>query len=101
MLGNVLEELVQILNALANEQRLTIVYRTIEQDEVPCEKLLEELPITRPALSHHIRILKQTRIIRVIKRGQYMYYKFNREYLSKVSPELVEYLEKEVRKWQR
>lgn len=101
MLGNVLEEIVQILNALANEQRLIIVYRTIKEDEVACERLAEELPITRPALSHHIRILKQTRIIKVIKRGQHMYYRFNREYLSKVSPELVEYLEKEVRKWQR
>ncbi|MCX7831826.1 MAG: metalloregulator ArsR/SmtB family transcription factor [Actinobacteria bacterium] len=101
MFGNILEELVQILNALANEQRLTIVYRTIQEDEVPCEKLAEELPITRPALSHHVRILKQTRIIRVIKKGQYIYYKFNREYLSKVSPELVEYLEKEVSKWQK
>lgn len=101
MFGNLLEELVQILNALANEQRLTIVYRTIKEEEVPCEKLAEELPITRPALSHHVRILRQTKIIKVVKRGQYMYYKFNREYLSKVSPELVEYLEKEVSKWQK
>lgn len=101
MFGNILEELVQILNALANEQRLSIVSRTIQEEEVPCEKLAEELPITRPALSHHVRILKQVKIIKVIKRGQHMFYRFNREYLSQVSPELVEYLEKEVKKWQK
>jgi ArsR family transcriptional regulator len=101
MFGNALEDLVRILNALGNEQRLTIVYRAIQEEEIPCEKLAEELDITRPALSHHVRILRQLKIIKVIKRGQYMYYRFNREYLQSISPELVEYLEKEVKKWQR
>jgi DNA-binding transcriptional ArsR family regulator len=101
MFGNILDDLVRIFEALSNEQRLHIVYRVVSDEEVPCEKLAEELPVSRPALSHHIRILKQTRIIKVTKKGQYMFYSFNREYLMKISPELVEYLEKEVKKWQR
>lgn len=101
MFENILEDIVKILNALGNEQRLTIVSRAIQEEEIPCERLAEEMNITRPALSHHVRILKQLKIIKVIKRGQYMYYRFNREYLQSISPELVEYLEKEVRKWQK
>jgi|GEM_PF-1327454 len=101
MFENVLEDIVKILNALGNEQRLTIVSRAIQEEEIPCEKLAEEMNITRPALSHHVRILKQLKIIKVIKRGQYMYYRFNREYLESISPGLVEYLEKEVKRWQR
>ncbi len=100
MFENILEELSNIFSALANEQRLKIVVRILKEEEVACEKLAEELPVTRPAISHHLKILRQTRIIKVQKRGQYMFYTLNKEYLLKISPEFVEFLEKEVEKWQ-
>lgn len=101
MFGNTLSELAELFNALSNEFRLEIVRRLVTEEEVACERLAEELPLSRPALSHHVRILKQNRIIKVTKRGQFLFYRLNREYLTQLSPDFVEYIQREAKKWQR
>lgn len=101
MFGNTLSELAELFNALSNEFRLEIVRRLVTEEEVACERLAEELPLSRPALSHHVRILKQSRIIKVTKRGQFLFYRLNREYLTQLSPDFVEYIQREAKKWQR
>lgn len=101
MFGNTLSELAELFNALSNEFRLEIVRRLVTEEEVACERLAQELPLSRPALSHHVRILKQSRIIKVTKRGQFLFYRLNREYLTQLSPDFVDYIQREAKKWQR
>lgn len=101
MFGNVLEEMVTVLNALANETRLEIASRLAVEEEVACEKLAEELPLSRPALSHHVRVLKTSRVLRVTRKGQYLFYSLNKEYLLEIAPDLLVLLEKEAVRWQR
>ncbi len=100
MFENILSDLAEIFDALSNEFRLEIVGRLAHEDEVPCEKLATDLPLSRPALSHHVRVLKSSKILKVSRRGQYLYYSLNREYLLEVAPELMEFLEKEAKRWQ-
>lgn len=101
MFGNTLSYVAEIFNALSSEQRLEILGRILLENEVPCEKLAEELPLSRPALSHHVRVLRSSRIIRVRREGQFLYYSLNREHLIEAAPGLIEYMEREVKRWQK
>jgi ArsR family transcriptional regulator len=101
MFGNLVSELAEILNALANETRLEIARRLALEKEVACERLAEELPLSRPALSHHVRVLRTSRLLRVTRKGQYLFYSLNEEYLAEIAPEILELLRKEESEWQR
>ena len=63
----------QVLEALGNEDRLLILDVLREKDRSLCE-LEVVLHKTQPAVSHHIKILEQCRLIKGIKHGKFTHY---------------------------
>lgn len=85
---------VKIFRALADETRFEIMRTIAVKGEVPCAQLVEEFSLSRPALSHHFRVLKEAGLVKTRKSGQFYFFSLNRSYLQRVSPYLIEVLKK-------
>ena len=68
---------VRKVKALADENRLAIMLALQHGEKCGCV-LLEELNITQPTLSHHMKILCDSELVASRKEGKWMYYSISR-----------------------
>lgn len=72
------EKNARIFKAFCDANRLTILVLLQSGEKCAC-KLLEELNIGQPTLSHHMKILCDADIVVGRKEGKWTYYSFNPE----------------------
>ena len=79
-------ELSKILELAANEVRLKIIYLLEEEKEMcPCD-LSDILEMSVPAISQHLRKMKDGNVIFQRKSGQTIFYSINPEHLKILRP---------------
>ena len=71
-------EIAGIFKAFADENRIHILKMLSSGEKCGC-KLLEELNISQPTLSHHMKILCDEGIVTVRREGKWMHYAINCE----------------------
>lgn len=76
-------EIACIFKALSDENRIRILKMLRSGEKCAC-KLLEELNISQPTLSHHMKILCDSGIVAGRKDGKWMHYSINCEGVRKV-----------------
>ncbi len=69
---------VKLIKALADENRLAILDMLQHEEKCACV-LLEELDITQPTLSHHMKILCDSGLVDSCKDGKWMHYSLSFE----------------------
>lgn len=69
---------VKLIKALADENRLAILHALQEGEKCGCV-LLEELRVSQPTLSHHMKILCDAGIVDSCKDGKWMHYSISLE----------------------
>ena len=67
------KENAKLFKALSDENRLAIIEMLLDGEQCGCS-LLEELNITQPTLSHHMKILCDAGIVDSCKDGKWMHY---------------------------
>lgn len=67
------KEEVKLFKALADQNRLQILELLRNGEKCACV-LLEELNITQPTLSHHMKILVDVELVNYRKEGKWMHY---------------------------
>ncbi|MGM0471580.1 MAG: ArsR/SmtB family transcription factor [Bacillota bacterium] len=77
-----------LLKSLADEKRLRIINLLAGVDELCVCDLTEQLALSQPNMSHHLKLLKEAGLITAAKRGRWVYYSLNHEELAKVTEEL-------------
>jgi len=77
-----------VLKAISDPIRWDIVRQMTEVDELACQTLEQRLPISKPTISYHIRILAQAGLVRVRKEGRYFFYTLQRQVLRDLVDEL-------------
>lgn len=76
-------ELSEVLKALSDPTRLKLIVLLQEHGRALCVKgLARKLEISQPAVSQHIRILKQARLIKGGRCGCFSHYSLNTECLE-------------------
>lgn len=70
---NDLRKLSELLKALADETRLTILAMLRDGEMCVCE-IMDVLPFSQPAVSHHLKILRQAGLITDKRDGKWIYY---------------------------
>jgi len=70
--------------ALGDPIRWSIVQQIAEQDELPAGVLETTLPVSKPTISYHAKILTQAGVIEVHKRGRNYYYRLRPEVLQEL-----------------
>ena len=78
----------KILNLAGNEVRLQILYLLFEENELCVCDLSDILDMKAPAVSQHLRKMKDAAIIDNRKDGQTIYYKIIDQYLELLEPYL-------------
>jgi len=73
-----LKESVEIFKALSDENRITI-FKLLTCGELCVCDILENLNLSQPTVSHHLKVLYQANLIHVEKRGKWKYYSINNE----------------------
>ena len=87
-------EVVRIFKALSDENRIRVL-RILRSGEKCACKVVEELNISQPTLSHHMKILCDAGLVTGRKEGKWMHYAICRNGISRVQSlmkELLEYL---------
>ena len=81
-----LSQLSKVLELAANEVRLKILYLLEEEDQLcPCD-LSDILGMSIPAVSQHLRKLKDGHIIESRREGQTIYYSLKEAHLKILKP---------------
>ena len=81
------EKNARIFKAFCDANRLTILGLLQSGEKCAC-KLLEELNIGQPTLSHHMKILCDAEIVVGRKEGKWTYYSFNPEGVKRANERL-------------
>ncbi|TYO94429.1 ArsR/SmtB family transcription factor [Desulfallas thermosapovorans] len=71
-MGDVLD----FLKILADDTRLKIIMMLSRRDMCVCE-IIDELAMSQPAVSHHLRILRKSGIVNDDKDGRWVFYSLN------------------------
>ncbi|MBT2756811.1 winged helix-turn-helix transcriptional regulator [Mesobacillus foraminis] len=74
-----LEGTANILKLLGDKTRLTMMGLLIKNDCCVCE-FVEIFNMTQPAISQHLRKLKDAGLVKEQRRGQWIFYSLNREH---------------------
>ena len=66
-----------VFKAISDVNRLLILDYLMEGERCAC-KILEQLQISQPTLSHHMRILSNIDLVYARKEGKWMHYSLNK-----------------------
>ena len=72
------KRLAEIFKAFCDENRIRILRLLLSGEKCAC-KLLEEIDITQPTMSHHMKILCDSGIVVGRKDGKWMHYSISPE----------------------
>ncbi|TDL57720.1 ArsR family transcriptional regulator [Paenibacillus dendritiformis] len=74
-----------IFQALGDENRQQIIMLLLEQGRLNVNQITERMELSRPAVSHHLKILRQAGLIGFDKQGNEKYYALSsREFLKQI-----------------
>ncbi|MEG1750313.1 MAG: metalloregulator ArsR/SmtB family transcription factor [Raoultibacter sp.] len=73
-----------LFKALSDANRVKIVKMISEQNELCACKILDELGITQPTLSHHMKVLCSCNLVKCRKEGKWIHYSLNRKTVVEV-----------------
>jgi DNA-binding transcriptional ArsR family regulator len=93
ILGNIVETsqesvAAEVFKALGDPVRWSIIKQIAAVGELPCADLEQTLPVSKPTISYHTKILQQAGLLSVRKEGRNYYYTLRREVLREVQDEL-------------
>ena len=92
------DELIQLLEAAKDPVRLQLVALLGEGNRMSVNEIASQFRLSRPAVSHHLKVLKTAGIVRSEKSGQKVYYWLDRERLVAGLRELADAIENRIRK---
>jgi len=74
----------EIFKALSDPVRWSIIVQMASVDELACATLEETLPVSKPTISYHTKILYHAGLIKVRKSGRNYYYSLRRNVLHEL-----------------
>jgi DNA-binding transcriptional ArsR family regulator len=85
-----LAPLPEVFKALSDPMRWTIVVEMSGVEELACTTIEGMLPVSKPTISYHIKILYHAGLVEVRKQGRHYFYRLRREMLDDALGELNE-----------
>ncbi len=79
-------EAIRIFKALSDPTRYQMVRMLLHCDELGCVELEKAFELSRPAMSHHYRVLENAGLLSSRKEGVYVYFRLDKERLGRFLP---------------
>ena len=84
--------LAETFQALGDSSRVQIVW-SLAQGELCVGEIAELLEMSQPAISHHLRTLRNLKLVRVRKDGRTSYYALDDEHIERLLREGIKHVE--------
>ncbi len=78
-----MNKIAEFYKALGDVTRLTILQSLTGKEMCVCE-IIERLRMSQPAISHHLKILKQAGLVKDCREGKWIYYSLNENVFAEV-----------------
>lgn len=88
-----LDHMVDVFKALGHPVRLDIMRRMVQVPELACTELEHTLPVSKPTISYHIKLLRRAQLINVKTSGKHYFYTARIDEMNEVLPGLVDLLQ--------
>lgn len=85
-------DLAEFFKVFADSTRMKIIYALLE-DELCVYDIANIVGTTQSAISHQLRILKQTKLVKFRKEGKVVYYSLDDEHISEIVKKGSEHIE--------
>jgi len=82
--GETPSRVAEIFKALGDETRLAIVQILVGRELCVCD-ILDAFDMSQPAISHHLKILRQAGVVQDTREGKWIYYRLNPSALKLIS----------------
>lgn len=79
-------QLALTFQALGDSTRVKIIW-TLAQKELSVGSLAKLTEMSQPAVSHHLRLLRQLRLVRVRKQGRTVFYALDDDHIDRILAE--------------
>jgi DNA-binding transcriptional ArsR family regulator len=80
-----------LLQALGDANRLKII-KFVGAGECSVSQIISEVKLSQPLVSHHLRILRENRILETSRKGPFIYYKLSNGAFLEILAQLEEIL---------
>lgn len=74
-----IQETALFFKTLGDPNRLHILKLVAQQEDICACTLLDELDVSQPTLSHHMKLLRDCGLVHARKSGRWMHYTLNHE----------------------
>ena len=88
--------LARVFSALGDEQRQRILLMFERDEELTIKAIYEACPLSRTAVSHHVRVLRDAGVLAAEKRGKEVFLRPKPEVVLEAMARLREYIEEEL-----
>ena len=75
------DETMRLLDGICDPSRIEIIFLLGKDGPMNVSDIAAQFHISRPAISHHLKVLKDAGIVRSEKTGQEVYYRLDRKIL--------------------
>lgn len=86
-------DLAELFKVFGDGTRVKILYALSKKGEICVNDLCESLGISQPAVSHHLRILKQAKLVRYSRNGKNLLYSLDDDHVFQIISQGMEHLE--------
>ncbi len=88
------DECLELLRALADQTRQEILIVLINEKEICANDIAKHFKLSRPTISHHLNLMKRSKILYSRKEGKEIYYSINKVYIKELITSFLENLDK-------
>lgn len=85
-------DLAELFKVFADSTRMKIIYALMEDELCVCD-IAAIVGTTQSAISHQLRILKQSKLVKYRKEGKIVYYSLDDEHISEIVKKGREHIE--------
>lgn len=93
----ILKECIPVFSMLQDENRQQILLMLFDNKEMSVSEITEKLSLSRPAVSHHLKLLLDNGLVFVRKEGKERYYRINLEDSLSLLKQLVASIEQDMK----
>ncbi|MGG0509120.1 metalloregulator ArsR/SmtB family transcription factor [Priestia megaterium] len=90
------QKCIPVFETLKDPHRQNIIVKLCEQGELTVNEITEQLSLSRPAVSHHLKLLRQQGLVQVQQKGTQRFYSASLQDSINLLKELTDQLEQDV-----
>jgi ArsR family transcriptional regulator, arsenate/arsenite/antimonite-responsive transcriptional repressor len=88
-------ECIPLFNALSDPARQDIILLLAEHETLSVNEIAEQSKLSRPAISHHLKIMRDNHLVEIKQKGTQRYYSLSLDQSVKQLKQLIEIVERE------